>query len=179
MTLTIPQLTQPTSVNCCCFVAGEQDPGVYILILSKTRSLYIIVLILSKTMGDTSSGLKAITINGAIQVESAEDLQKRRERRDKRKSRWDSSASNPKLAKKSDDCRTSSGIKDNPVAVRAASMLLPATVDVSKMDEKSQQIYILRMQIQEASMKLSRPDLGKVYFFYSDAGIVKSQVPTK
>ena len=39
-------------------------------------------------------------------------------------------------------------------------MALPATLDASKMDEKSQQIYLLQMTIHESTRNLARPDLG-------------------
>ena len=39
--------------------------------------------------GPTPPKLKAITLNGAIVVESAEDAKKREERRKQRKSRWE------------------------------------------------------------------------------------------
>jgi hypothetical protein len=38
--------------------------------------------------------LKAITINGAIHVESDDDIRRREERRRQRKSRWDKSGTN-------------------------------------------------------------------------------------
>ena len=52
------------------------------------------------------------------------------------------------------------GIKDNPAALRNLNMALPATLDASKMDEKSQQIYLLQMTIHESTRNLARPDLG-------------------
>ena len=52
------------------------------------------------------------------------------------------------------------GIKDNPAALRDQRMALPATLDASKMDETSQQIYLLQMNIHESTRNLARPDLG-------------------
>lgn len=130
---------------------------------------------------DQPSTLKAITINGAIVVESDEDKRKRAERRAQRKSRWDSSklpiAPSPSLGPKR--AKGANGgpisglgrnaltyvpespiIRDNPQAWRERKALLAATLDVSKTDEKSQQIYVLRLQIQDCSARLNRPDLG-------------------
>ena len=115
-----------------------------------------------KLFENQSSGLKAITINGSIVVESAEDIRKRQERRAKRKSRWDSDSGSKsaKIGGNSGSEVRAVKIKDNPVALREIVMPLPATIDVSKTDEVGQKIYLLKMQIQEASIKLSRKDLG-------------------
>ena len=129
---------------------------------------------------DKPSDLKAITINGAIVVESEEDKRKRAERRAQRKSRWDNpktptmtSISTPKKAKNHNDStfiRTcpnaltyvpqSPVIRDNPIALRERKDRLTATLDVNRTDERSQQIYILRLQIQDCTTRLNRPDLG-------------------
>ena len=129
---------------------------------------------------DKPSNLKAITINGAIVVESEEDKRKRAERRAQRKSRWDNSKtptvtsiSAPKKAKYHNDntfsptCPNaltyvpqSPVIRDNPLALRERKDRLTATLDVNKTDERSQQIYILRLQIQDCTTRLNRPDLG-------------------
>ena len=136
----------------------------------------------------SSSSLKAITINGAIQVESEEDAKKRQERRAKRKSRWDNSGGGGKSAGGSSDQAKASkfsststeedsgfkaltyagtsgggptGGRDNPAFWKEKSGLMPATLDVSKMDETAQKIYLCKMQIQETSLKLNKPDLGK------------------
>ena len=34
-------------------------------------------------------------------------------------------------------------------------------IDASSMDDKAQRMYLLKIQIQEATAKLARPDLGK------------------
>lgn len=127
---------------------------------------------------DEPTNLQAITINGAILVESDQDKKRNAERRAKRKSRWDSinaqSSNNAlKKAKNSDASQhnriapstimhipASPIVRDNPVAIRERKALLPATLDVSKTDKKTQQIYILRLQIQDCSARLSRSDLG-------------------
>ena len=113
----------------------------------------------------TPAKLKAITINGAIHVESAEDKQKREERRKQRKSRWDSkrsgssssavSSSTPILA-----LPPPGGIKDNPQALMDQRMTMPAAIDASNMTDNQQQIYILQMQINEATRNLAKPDYG-------------------
>ena len=56
-------------------------------------------------------------------------------------------------------------------------MALPATVDASKMDEKSQQIYLLQMQIHESTRNLARPDLGELKYesFVRKRALVKYQ----
>ncbi len=129
----------------------------------------------------SSSGLRAITINGAIHVESEEDVAKRREKRRKeRKSRWGAEASNsgssgPTAAKRSnillpeDGPCTAVALLGAPArhtdARRAAAAgpvgpILPAAIDASTMDEKSQQMYLCKMQIQESTVRLARSDLG-------------------
>ena len=63
------------------------------------------------------------------------------------------------------------GIKDDPTAMaraRAAANnavqqgFMQPSIDVSNMDEKTQQIYLLKMTIQEVSLKLNQPNLGKL-----------------
>lgn len=120
--------------------------------------------------GPTPPKLKAITINGAIQVESEEDRIKREERRKQRKSRWDQSQSSKKASSSSNSNPFEMGpilalpapgrIKDNPAALASQMSALPTIIDASKMDDKQQQIYLLQMQIQDASRNLARPDLG-------------------
>ena len=104
------------------------------------------------------SDLKAITINGAIVVESEEDKRKRAEKRAQRKSRWDNSkmpsvlsSSAPKKAKNPIDgtlrrtCPNaityvpqSPVIRDNPAALRERKNMLGATLDVNKTDDLNQ-----------------------------------------
>lgn len=121
-----------------------------------------------KLFGEPPTKLKAITINGAIQVESVEDVKNREERRRQRKSRWDQSKSCS-----SNDSSSSltgqrlaltgpnqGGIKDNPVALKDQRMSMPTAIDASKMDDNQQKIYLLQMQIQDATKCLGRPDLG-------------------
>lgn len=129
---------------------------------------------------DRPTDLKAITINGAIVVESAEDQRRKAERRAKRKSRWDnstskaiSSNSESKISKNSVDSRInrigpnaltyvpeSPIVRDNPAALREQKNRLAATLNINETDEKSQQIYLLRLQIQDCSARLNKPDLG-------------------
>ncbi len=142
------------------------------------------------------TGLKAITINGAIVVESQEDIKRREQRRKERKSRWSrpsetvvcvlriwsgplvkiSFQSNyaPQPKKKSNillpedvKCkklalslgRPSEGSTDLSTN-STVHLQMPTIIDAASMDEKSQQIYLIKMQIHEATVKLSRPDLG-------------------
>ena len=137
---------------------------------------------MSSNLFDTpASSLKAITINGAIVVESEEDKRKRAEKRAQRKSRWDNSKT-PIIPPPSTAAKKVKGpncgpltalgrnaltyvsdspiIRDNPEAWRERKAMLPATLDVSKTDERSQQIYVLRLQIQDCTTRLNRPDLG-------------------
>ena len=66
------------------------------------------------------------------------------------------------------------GIKDDPAAMaraRAAANnavqqgFMQPSIDVSNMDEKTQQIYLLKMTIQEVSLKLNQPNLGKLLHY--------------
>ena len=128
---------------------------------------------------ETPSNLKAITINGAIVVESEEDKRKRAEKRAQRKSRWDNSKTSlhepaSKKCKNVNNAPTNSIgrnaltyasksspiVRDNPAALRERQGLLAATLDISKTDERSQQIHVLRLQIQDCSTRLQRTDLG-------------------
>jgi hypothetical protein len=118
---------------------------------------------------DSGSGLRAITINGSIHVESEEDLRRREERRKLRKSRWGRTADTVAQYAAPAPKRSSILLPEDAVgggqqarSSAAASSLLrmPTMIDASAMDEQSQQVYLLQMQIQEASMKLARPDLG-------------------
>lgn len=109
-----------------------------------------------------NSKLKAITINGAIHVESAEDIKKKEERRKQRKSRWDSKNSQKKDSNSGFlALPPPGGIKDNPHAIAESGITLASSIDTSKMSETQQQIYILQLQIREATRNLARPDLGK------------------
>jgi hypothetical protein len=126
--------------------------------------------------GPTPPKLKAITINGSVHVESDQDAKNREERRKQRKSRWDSSQKNSNTSKKSSSSSTpslfeastpilslpspGSAVRDNPEALRAQRMLMPTSIDTSKMDENQQKIYILQMEIHESTRNLARPDLG-------------------
>lgn len=47
---------------------------------------------------------------------------------------------------------------------------MPTMIDASSMDEKSQQIYLCQMQIQESTIKLGRTDLGKGRWNFVTAG---------
>ena len=53
----------------------------------------------------------------------------------------------------------SGGIKDNPANL-AARLTLPTNIDASKMTGKQQDIYVLQMQIHDATRNLAKPDLG-------------------
>ena len=106
-----------------------------------------------------------------FQVESAEDIQRRNERRAKRKSRWDNSGSTSAKASKVTSTAlvplgappSSGGVKDNAALWAQRSQMgqmLQPTMDVLKMDDTAQKIYLLKMQIQEACLKLGQPNLG-------------------
>lgn len=89
---------------------------------------------------DAPRGLKAITVNGAVIVESEEDrLRRKEERAKKRKSRWDKSS--------------------HPEAPRD-KVALPTMINIANADTKAQEIYILQLQIREATNKLGLPSLG-------------------
>lgn len=138
--------------------------------------------IMSNLFDQPTTTLKAITINGAIVVESEEDKRKRAERRAQRKSRWDNTKANialppcsaaKKAKSRADGPISALGrnaltyvpespiIRDNPEAWRERKAMLPATLDVTKTDERTQQIYVLRLQIQDCTTRLNRPDLGR------------------
>jgi len=130
--------------------------------------------------GPTAPKLKAITLNGAIVVESEEDARKRKERRLARKSRWDNKGqkAQPKVAPSTSGRPTQSNlftnpmstpilalpapgsIKDNPQAIADARFAAQAQIDMSKSSETQQQIFVLQMQINESTRMLARPDLG-------------------
>lgn len=95
----------------------------------------------SKLFSEPAQKLRAITINGAVHVESEDDIKKREERRKQRASRWDKGSAK----------------KEEKVVIRN----MPTIINSSAMDDKSQRIYIYKMQIQEATMKLARSDLGE------------------
>ncbi|TRY79114.1 hypothetical protein TCAL_06595, partial [Tigriopus californicus] len=117
-----------------------------------------------------TSELKAITINGCILVESKEDEAKRAARRRARKSRWETSSSSQDPPKKKLCSVLLSGeLGSNPnhsaPQVSTDNSKIPGNtlstmIDTSQMSEKEQQIYVLRLQIQEATLKLSQPNYG-------------------
>jgi len=85
--------------------------------------------------------LKAITVNGAVIVESEEERQRKKEERaKKRKSRWDN-GSTSKMEKHS-----------------VPSM--PTIINISNTDTKAQDIYLLQLGIRETTSKLAMPNLG-------------------
>jgi len=43
----------------------------------------------------------------------------------------------------------------------SGAKLLPTLIDASKMDEKSQQIYLLKVEVQDVTQRLERKDLGE------------------
>ena len=123
----------------------------------------------------SGDNLKAITLNGAILVESAEDIAKREERRKKRKSRWGSqtvtcatNAATPSglpAAKRSNillPLEDKSCEADNTTASASSTIAInmPTSIDASKMDESEQKMYLLKMKIQESTVRLARKDLG-------------------
>ena len=126
----------------------------------------------------SSSSLRAITINGSIHVESEEDVAKRREqRRRERKSRWGRTKEEAEaevnytnrgskrssiLLPEDDNAITSHATASSgpPPPPPAADLRMSTMIDASSMDEKSQRIYLCRLQIQEATTRLSRQDLG-------------------
>ena len=123
--------------------------------------------------------LKAITINGAIHVESEDDVQRREERRKQRKSRWDKSGHNeynptPQQTKadmsKALACfpnmdQNSKFVRERFEAQekqkRDKTMMQPS-IDLSQTDDKSQKIYLLHLEIQDKTRLLARPDLGNL-----------------
>lgn len=118
--------------------------------------------------------LRAITINGSIVVESDDDVKKREERRKQRKSRWDKSNNvlQNAMSEVKKDLKEAmamfpnmknTSVRDNPqlqAALREQQSYLQPTLDSKNMDEKSQKIYLLHLQIQEATRNLAKPDLG-------------------
>jgi len=85
--------------------------------------------------------LKAITINGAVHVESEEERQKKRaERAAKRKSRWDEGSSS----------------KQQKHSVPS----MPTIININQADNKAQDIYVVQLQIREVTHKLGLPNLG-------------------
>ena len=112
--------------------------------------------------GPTPPKLLAITINGSITVESEEDRKKRDERRKQRKSRWDCTQSKYKKNDNSTPILAlppPGGIKDN-AANLATRLTMPTSIDASKMSGTQQEIYVLQMQIHDATRNLAKPDLG-------------------
>lgn len=138
-------------------------------------------LVLQRTMSDLfnppPAKLKAITINGAIHVESEDDVRRREERRKQRKSRWDKSGNNdynptPQQTK-SDMSKALAcfpNLDQNSRLVRERfeaqekqkreKTLMQPSIDLSQVDDKSQKIYLLHLEIQDKTRLLARPDLG-------------------
>ena len=134
----------------------------------------------ANTFDPPPAKLKAITINGAIHVESEDDARRRDERRRQRKSRWDKSGTNdynPTYEQTSADMskalacfpnmnQNSKIVRDRFEAQekqRREKMFLQPTLDASQMDEKSQKIYLLHLEIQDKSRLLGRTDLGRFH----------------
>jgi len=85
--------------------------------------------------------LQCLKVNGQIIVESAEDRQRKKEERArKRKSRWDDGSAAPKQKH----------IVQN----------MPTIINIQNVDNTQQQIYLLQLQIREATQKLTMPSLG-------------------
>lgn len=85
--------------------------------------------------------LRAFTVNGSIIVESEEERQRKREERArKRKSRWDDGSS-----------------KSNEKHVVAGMQTI---INITNVDTKQQDIYLLQLQIRDATQKLTMPSLG-------------------
>jgi len=96
---------------------------------------------MSRLAIEGSKELVAITVNGSIIVESEADRQRKRtERQAKRKSRWDDGSS-----------------KKNEKHVVPGMQTI---INVANVDNKQQQIYLLQLQIREATQKLTMPSLG-------------------
>lgn len=96
---------------------------------------------------DKGVKLRAIMINGAVHVETAEQAAERAERRRKKKSRWGGGGSR---------WDKGSATKDEKVIIKS----MPTTVDARTMDDKTQEQYMLNLTIQECTQKLNSPDLG-------------------
>jgi len=85
--------------------------------------------------------LKAITVNGAVIVESEEERQRKKEERaKKRKSRWDNG----------------SGSKMEKHSVPS----MPTIININNTDTKAQDIYLLQLGIRECTSKMAMPNLG-------------------
>jgi len=85
--------------------------------------------------------LRAFTVNGAIIVESDADRQRKREERaKKRKSRWD-------------DGSTKSNEKHKVAGMQTI-------ININQVDTKQQDIYLLQLQIRDATSKLALSNLG-------------------
>lgn len=85
--------------------------------------------------------LLAITVNGSVIVESEEERQRKREERaKKRKSRWDAG---------SEEAQQKHTIPS-----------MPTIINIQNADSKAQDIYVLQLQIREATQKLTMPTLG-------------------
>ena len=136
---------------------------------------------MSNFFDEPPAKLKAITINGALHVESEEDAQRREDRRKQRKSRWDKSRTNdynPTPEQTTMDMskalacfpnmnQNSKLVRDRFEAqekLKREKTLMKPTLDTSQMDEKSQKIYLLHLEIQDKSRLLARSDLGKKMF---------------
>eukprot|EP00088_Acartia_fossae_P021316 TRINITY_DN2278_c0_g1_i9.p1 TRINITY_DN2278_c0_g1~~TRINITY_DN2278_c0_g1_i9.p1 ORF type:complete len:518 (-),score=143.18 TRINITY_DN2278_c0_g1_i9:610-2163(-) len=85
--------------------------------------------------------LKAFTVNGTVIVESEADRQRKKaERAQKRKSRWDDGS-----AKKNE---------------KHSVQGMQTIINIANTSDKQQQIYLLQLQIREATQKLAEPNLG-------------------
>ncbi len=121
--------------------------------------------------------LKAITINGAIHVESDDDIRRREERRKQRKSRWDKSGVNPyNPSKEQISADISKALAcfpnmdpnsklvrekfENQAKNRREKTLMEPSIDLSQADEDTQKIYLLKLEIQDKTRLLNRADLG-------------------
>jgi len=91
--------------------------------------------------GPKSVGLRAITVNGSVIVQSeAERLRRKAERSQKRKSRWDDGS-----AKKNE---------------KHSVQGMQTIINVANATETQQQIYLLQLQIRDCTQKLQQPNLG-------------------
>ena len=119
--------------------------------------------------GPTPPKLKAITVNGAIHVESEQERKSKEARRKQRKSRWDTKNSRSSSASTTSNPFTSTpilalpapgSIKDNPKAIEERRIAMSASLDASKMSNDQQAIFVLQMQINESTRNLAKPDYG-------------------
>jgi len=118
--------------------------------------------------------LKAITINGAVHVESDEDRKKREERRKNRKSRWGGQTAVPAYIPNVKKKSTILLEGEKPMTAEKRALLdklerdnanktvtMKTQIDLSSVgDDTAQKIYLVNCQIQEISALLATPDLG-------------------